>query len=182
MGKILGLLLIAIASALLIYWIVVPSLVPTLNRQMPQASAPAGVPGQSPASSLPGIPQSNIPAAEPSAQTSLAPPRTPEQQAVDDLEAKRKPYYDWVWHTAGGLVAEVAPADDDRSTLVIYTRQDTPDIVTTLARDVVFPYAFQYGFRHIRFFIPNPPDMVERYRFDSEANRGDDNKWNLFKK
>src|SRR5262249_17878154 len=114
--------------------------------------------------------------------TNLAPPRTPEQRANDDLEAKRAPYYRWVREQAAGLVSDVRPADDDGSALVIYTTSDTPDIVSTLASDVIAPAAFQYGFRHVRFFVPNPPGSVSQYRYDAESNADPDGSWHTFHK
>ena len=181
MGKTLGLLLIVIASGLLIYWIVGPVLLPTASQLPSQTASPTHVPAVtgSPEVADPG---SGAPNATVSPLAPLAPPRTPQQQATDELEARRAPYYEWIRRVAGDRVSDVTVADDDRATLVLTARADTPDMVTSLAHDVVYPYAFQYGFRHVRFYVPNAPGSVERYRFDAEANCDKANHWNVFKK
>jgi hypothetical protein len=186
MGKAFGIFLIAVASGLLIYWAVAPLLLPSAAHPAsnPVIPVPAGSPdptAQPASTTIPTAPNSPAPLPAP-APGEMEAPRTPEQKEVDAREAKRRAYYEWVKRTAADRVSDVTPATDDAATLVLYTRYDSPDLAATLANDVILPYAYGYGFRHVRYFVPNPPGSVERYRYDAESNADADGSWHTFKK
>jgi hypothetical protein len=184
MGKALGLLLIVVASGLFIYWFVMPLFIVPVARPAPAVQTANAVAAQPDAANLspsaatkPTVGRQPVPDV-----TSLPPPRTPEQKAQDDLEAKRAPYYRWLRDQAGDRINDVRLADDDRSALILYTSIDSPEIVTALVRDVVLPAAYKYGFRQVRFFVPNPAGNVSQYRYYAESTADADGNWHTFLK
>jgi hypothetical protein len=192
MGRALGLLLIVVASGLFIYYFVMPLFVASAARTAPPAPPPATSPSpqvnpvsettKATVSSAPPLARGAQDATAPAPDGALAAPRTSEQRAQDDLEAQRAPYYRWLREQAGNRLAEVALADDDRATLILYASVDSPDIVTSLMSDVILPAAYRYGFRHVRFYLPNPPGSVSQYRFDAESTADADGNWHTFHK
>jgi len=189
MGRTLGLVLIVVASGLLIYWFVVPLFVapptPPAQTAMKVSTPPTDSPNAASTitRALPSSPaESGQNASAAPAGPALAAPRTSEQREQDDVEAKRAPYYRWLREQAGDRVTDVRLADDDRATLVLYTSIDNPQIVPSLVRDVILPDAYRFGFRHVRFFVPNPAGSVSQYRFDAESDADADGNWTTFHK
>jgi hypothetical protein len=127
------------------------------------------------------------PAADASATPSnsgadLVAPVSASEQAHIDLESKRAPYYDWIRKQAGGDIADVAAAEDDGASLVLYLARDDGSTVPDLVQQVVAPYARHYGFLHARLFLPNAPGNVEQYRLYAEADMKSGNQWITFLK
>lgn len=176
MGRSIGLFLVAVAAGLLVYWLAAPHfLAPPQPSLSGNQSAPTPLSTQPSASNAP---QSTGVGSSPP----ISAPLTPQQQAADTLEAKRAPYYDWARSQAGNTISDLRPADDDGAVLQIYVAQDDPQLVMPLIQSIVTPYAYHYGFRHVRIFLPNPTDASERYRLYAEANADDDGTWHTFLK
>ena len=52
--------------------------------------------------------------------------------------------------------------------------------LTTLSpvqAQAVYPYAFDYGFNHIRYMLPNPQPNADRYRIHSESTIDRHHQW-----
>ena len=181
MGRMLMLIVIAGSTCALVLWLVAPRLLPSGNS--PAASAPA-YSGQT-APSSPQPPRAEYMASStqhpaPSLLPNLAPVQTPEQNAVKEYEAQRTPFYDLLRRQCGDLVVEGRPAQEDRSILVLYATRHDGSIVTDLLARVVNPYAYAYGFRHVRFYLPNPRGSVEHYQLAAEASSDGNGRWQAF--
>ena len=114
--------------------------------------------------------------------TPISPPRTTSQREADTIETRRAPYYRWLHTKYGDHLAGQQTNPADSATLDLYTTHADPALVLYLLGQAVQPYANQYGFNHVRFFQPNPPGEVERYRFDAEASPDPDGTWKAFTK
>lgn len=132
-------------------------------------------------SSLPPITASGMP--DSSGLPNLAPPKTEEQRAIEDYERQRAPFYTFLRDRCGQLVIEGKPALDDRSVLTLYCARTDNAIITDILKQIVQPYAYSYGFRHVRFYFPNPKGSVEHYHLAAEANWDEQTRtWQAFYK
>ena len=112
----------------------------------------------------------------------IAPPQTASQREADDIEVRRAPYYRWLHSKFGDVLSAQQSSSADAATLDLYTTQADPSLVLSLLGQAGQPYADQYGFNHVRFFMPNAPGSVERYRFAAEASPSADRRWKAFEK
>jgi hypothetical protein len=181
MGKAPILLLIAVGTGLCLYWLIAPHVL-VADRPKAAVSAPTPAPRKtsSDASSTPVV---RTPPTVPSAlpfDRPVEPPRTTEQREKEDIEARRGPYYSWIKRTLGDRLDGWQPAHDDPATLELYLMRNDPRMITRLLEVAVQPYARQYGFVHVRLFLPNPPGSVDRYRLYAEANPDENGAWHAF--
>ena len=122
-------------------------------------------------------------AASPALSTApIAPPRTAAQRESDDLEARRAPYYRWLHEKFGDVLSAQQASASDAATLDLTLTRADSTLVLSLLGQAVQPYADRYGFNHVRFFMPNAPGEVERYRFAAEASPSPDGSWKAFEK
>ncbi len=149
---------------------------PTATSSSGSANNSAGGTSSLPPITATGMPDSN-------GLPNLAPPKTDEQRAIEDYERQRAPFYTFLRDRCGKLVIEGKPALDDRSVLTLYCTRTDNAIITDILKQIVQPYAYSYGFRHIRFYLPNPQGSVERYHLAAEANWDEQTRtWQAFYK
>jgi hypothetical protein len=173
-GQTVVFLLVFCAAALLLYLAAAPHLLPPATSPTAPVLPPT-------ADTEP--PVNGAPSAAPTLPTApIAPPRTAAQRAADDIEVRRAPYYRWLHTKFGEILAAQQAGASDSATLDLYTTRADPSLVLSLLGQAVQPYADRYGFNHVRFFMPNPPGNVERYRFAAEASPGADGSWKAFEK
>lgn len=180
MGKALILAMVAIGVGLLVYWLAAPHLTapaktPSMEKStpVPASTAMSPVNAESAGIRKPTPASSSVP---------IAPPRTPQQKESDETEARRAEFYDRLRRDAGNAFVTFRPAEEDAATLDIKAGQDDPANINPLINLVLRDNAYFYGFRHIRFYAPNPPQMVERYRLAAEANADAQGNWQTFQK
>ncbi|MCS6775805.1 MAG: hypothetical protein NZ557_04600 [Chthonomonadaceae bacterium] len=162
---------VAVGTALVVFWMVAPRL---LSRQSPRIETapetePAGV--SSPAAT-PVIP--------PASETDITPPLTPEERARVQREARRAPFYTWLRQSP--WIAGFRPVEREPATLDIYLNRDDFRLVPMLMHEAIAPVAGRYGFQKVRFYVPNPPGNVDRYRLEAEATQDSDGQWRTFRK
>ena len=187
MGRTLMALVIAACTCLLVLRFVAPRLLSPGSASPSAPSPPSGMGASSSSSSsspsatsaLPPITAIGSPGGN---GPNLAPPQTPEQKALADYEAQRAPLYAFLREKCGRLIVEGRPALDDRSILSLYTTRSDDHIVTDILAQAVQPYVYGYGFRHVRFYLPNPSGSVERYHLAAEANADERGNWQAFQK
>lgn len=177
MGRALLVLMVAIGTALVVFWLAAPRLLSTKDVDSPAHSQEILRPESPPA------PAATAAAAEPDASTEpgIAPPLTREEREYADIEARRAPFYDSLRRNYS-FITVLRPAPGDQTTIEVYLNQTDTQLVPTLVYDAIAPYAKRYGFRRARFYMPNPPGSVERYRLDSEATQDSGGGWNTFRK
>ncbi len=194
MGRMLMLIVVAGSTCALVLWLIAPRLFPSSNSPAP--TAPVQGTGNreqgteektedrrqkaEDAQSTIGNRQSAVENPSTRALPNLAPVQTPEQKAVNDYEAQRAPFYTLLRQQCGDIVIEGRPALEDRSILVLYATRRDNTIITDLLTRVVNPYAYAYGFRHVRFYLPNPRGSIEHYQLAAEANSDGNGHWQAF--
>jgi hypothetical protein len=165
MGRALVLLIVAVATGLLVYRWAAPRYLPPENRAV-VTTAPAA----------PQVPESGA------AAPAIAAPRSPEQQAQDSLEAQRAPFYKPFRQAYGPLLTEARPDPEDAATLDLYAAGADSQTVSRLLAQPVPSDVYRYGFRRLRYYLPNAPDDAERYRLGAESTRDDQGVWRTFLK
>jgi hypothetical protein len=180
LGKALILAVVAIGVGVLVYWLagprpVAPAKTPAIEKStpVPASNTMSPVNAESSGSRKPDVDPSPAP---------IPPPRTPQQRESDATEARRAEFYDRLRRDAGNAFVTFRPAEEDAATLDIKAGQDDPANISPLINLVLRDNAYFYGFRHIRFYAPNPPQMVERYRLAAEANADAQGNWQTFQK
>jgi hypothetical protein len=178
-GKALILLGVAIGAGLLVYWLAGPhgTAPPGGSSQTAVAATPSarGASATDTASSTGHAAPSNL-------STPIEPPRSPEQREREERERRRADYYAQLRREAGNALLAIRPSDDDPATLELYAGQDDPQNIAPLLNTALHANAYFYGFRHIRYYAPNPPQEVERYRLEAEANADPNGDWHTFQK
>jgi len=192
-GKALVLAIVAVAVGMLVFWLARPRTVsPDATRtgssrhgelndsgldhsgsaSSPESGAGAGKAG--------GGANSDSATRTPASVGPIEPPRTEQQKERDAIESRRMTLYGRLHQDLGAEVVAIRPSDDDAATLDLYAARD----VSTLALLSVALRAniAYYGFRHIRFFAPNPPQSIEKFRLDAEASADAAGNWQTFKK
>ena len=195
MARVLVFILVALATGVLIYWLVQKNSVspqtpppPSFSKsqahdmqRQPQDPQPPVVQPQSPnprTSNTDRTPA--VPNISPSAD--IPAPRTDKQKERDDLESRRAAFYKQVRTQAGEAVDSLQPKDEDLATLDVRFANDDPKNTTPLVDLIVKAGAYQNGFRHIRCFVPTPAGTLERKRLEAEANADDSGHWFIFRK
>jgi hypothetical protein len=173
LGQTVVLLCVFVGTALLLYFVAAPHF-------LPPAVAPT-TPVLPPVSEVhsPDVIDPGSPAFP---HGPIAAPRSAPQREADDLEARRAPYYRWLHTKFGDALSAQQASSADAATLDLYTTRSDSSLVLFLLGQAVQPYADRYGFNHVRFFQPNPPGEIERYRFDAEASPSSDGSWKAFTK
>jgi hypothetical protein len=182
MGRALALLLVAVGTGLLVYWLAAPHFLTSGRSAVPPPAARLPATG---ALSPPEAPASSPSAPPPSASAPPQPldaPRSAEQKERDSLEAQRAPFYARLRQDLGAYLVSALPADQDRATLELYAATDDAQAVQLLLTQGVLTDACRYGFRRVCFYLPNPPGEVERYRLDTEATCDASGVWHAFRK
>jgi hypothetical protein len=175
LAKAFVLAVVALLAGLLVYW-----LAGSHGAAPGRAVAP---PASGTGLSSPGAPPGASSSAPPAVDTGpIAPPRTEQEKEHDALEQRRAPLYGRLHQSLGAALTAVQPSDDDPATLDLYAAQDLPGNTLSLLSLALQANVSYYGFRHIRFFAPNPPQSLERYRLDAEANSDGAGNWQTFKK
>lgn len=178
MGRVFLMIAVALAVGALVYW--------SLTQH---GTAPTHLPPPVPGSPASGS-TTTSPIAEASAPTStvstpdtaLDPPRTPLQKEREALEQKRVVFYNAVQHNSNGLLRTSRAADDDQGTLEMFGGRPVSQDALSLLNVAFRLNAYRYGFRHMRFFAPNPPGEAERFHLEAEANSDNTGNWNTFRK
>ncbi len=176
MGRNLLIFVVAVATGLLIFWMASPFLLP-----IPKPNAP--LPDTARIDPSDPHPEKQIlsdGSGDLNSSSPLPAPRSVNQRAADDLVAKRADYCHFLLQKCADLIADAHPADDDPAVLLLYAAKDAPNIVQQILSQTVQPYAYKYGFRHIRFYVPNGPASIEKYRFEAEANADENAVWHVF--
>ncbi len=179
MGKAMVLSLVALAVGLFVYWLARPRTVaPARERTtstVPENPVPSGPNPPNPPN------HASAPAAPP-ATGPIEPPRTEQEKEHDTLESRRAPLYGRLHQDFGAALVAVRPSDDDAATLDLYAAQDAPGNTLGLLNLALRANIAYYGFRHIRFYLPNPPQTIEKFRLDAEASVDSAGNWQTFKK
>ena len=194
LARALVFILVALATGVLIYWLVQknsvssqPASPPSFSKSRtldPQIQTPDPQPPtvqrQSPDSqSSPPNRTPSVPIIPPAA--GIPAPRTDKQKERDDLESRRAAFYNQVRTQAGEAVDSLQPKDEDLATLDVRFASDDPKKTTPLVDLIVKAGAYQNGFRHIRCFVPTPAGTLERKRLEAEANADDSGHWFIFR-
>ncbi|HZT40772.1 MAG TPA: hypothetical protein VFA07_01215 [Chthonomonadaceae bacterium] len=166
LGRALILLAVALGSGLLVFWLAAPRFLPSSGASAASSRGSSGADSTS----------SN------GASASIPAPLTAEQKQHNAIEAQRAPFYGRLRGQLGDLVSDARPAADDQATLLLYAQHGDEHAVDDLLAQAVQPDAFRYGFRHVRFYLPNPPGNLDKYRFAAEANADDNGVWQAFYK
>ena len=174
LGQALVFLLVFVGVGLGCSFLLIPHVAPPVSGPNAPVQPPPSETTPTPTSSREDSP------APPAAR--IAPPRNATQREADDIEARRAPYYRWLHSQFGDTLAGEQSNSSDQATLDLYTNRSDSSLVLTLLGQAVQPYADQYGFNHVRFFMPNPPGSVEQYRFAAEASPSPDGSWKAFEK
>lgn len=174
LGQTVVFVLVFCAAALILYLAAAPRVLPPAAAPTAPVSPPSAENAASDSISTSSAPA--LPAAP------ITPPRTAPQREADSLESRRTPYYRWLHTKFGDTLAAQQASSSDAATLDLYTTRADPALVLYLLGQAVQPYADQYGFNHVRFFMPNPAGSVERYRFAAEASPSPDGSWKAFEK
>jgi hypothetical protein len=177
MGRALLVVIVAIGTAFGVFWVLAPRLLSSHDGDTKPREAQATEIGSDSTRSS----DTGGHARSSSSDPAITPPLNPEDREYEDVEKQRAPFYSWVRQNFT-YVAALRPSPEDQSTLEIYTRQDDARMSTALVHDIVAPYAKKYGFRRARFYLPNPPGNVDRYRLDSESTPDSGGVWNTFRK
>ena len=181
MGRLLMLIVVAGCTCALALWLIAPRLFPANGVAAPNVSTQGtGNREQGTATATSQYPTPNTQYPTPNTLPNIAPVQTPEQKAVNEYEAQRAPFYDLLRRQCGDIVVQGRPALEDRSILVLYATRRDATIITDLLTRVVNPYAYAYGFRHIRFYLPNPRGSIEHYQLAAEANSDGNGHWQAF--
>lgn len=180
LGQAVVFLVVFVGVAALLYKIAAPHVLPPVTSNSSDSVSPPAVSNPVTPPSPSAAVASVAPTAPPSGR--IAAPRSAAQRESDDIEARRAPYYQWLRTNYGDVLAAEQPNSSDTATLDLYTRRADPSLTLWLVAHAVQPYADQYGFNHVRFFAPNPPTEVERYRFAAEASPDRDGQWHAFEK
>ncbi|HLV81021.1 MAG TPA: hypothetical protein VKT32_12105 [Chthonomonadaceae bacterium] len=157
-GRALILFAVALASGTLVFWLASPR-----SRSSAGVAPGAGASSNADTASIPA-------------------PLTPEQKEHNAIEAQRAPFYGRLRGQLGDLVAAARPADEDQATLLLYAQHDDEHAVDELLAQAVQPDAYRYGFRHVRFYLPNPPGSLDKYHLAAEASADDNGAWQAFYK
>jgi hypothetical protein len=175
-GKSLVLVGVALAAGLLVYWLAsgrtsAPIRPPASPIVAPQIGvSPRGSGGEQ---APPGRDANTGP---------IEPPRSEQEKEHDTLESRRAPLYARLRQDLRGSLAAIRPSDEDAATLDLYAIQDAPENTMALLNLAIRDNVAYYGFRHILYYLPNPPMSIERYRLDAEANADRSGNWMTFKK
>jgi len=177
-GKTLILLGVAIGMGLLVYWLAAP------RTSVPAPAAPPARTSDTPASpaASPNDAAQPVKPRDTAGGGPIAPPLTAEEKEHETLESRRAPLYGKLHKDLGAALKAVRPSDDDAATLDLYAAQDAPGNTIMLLNMALQTNVAYYGFRHIRFFAPNPPGAIELYRLDAEASADNAGNWQTFKK
>ncbi len=175
MGKAAVLAVVAIAVGLLVYLLARPPAATPERMRVPASSPESPNPVSAPGvdGGAPGSPVTTGP---------IAPPRTDQEKERDSIESRRTTLYGRLHQDLGAAVVAIRPSDDDGSTLDLYAANDMPGNTLVLLNLAVRANVSYYGFRHIRFFVPNPPRSIEQFHLDAEASADSAGNWQTFKK
>ena len=167
MGRAVLLALVVIGTALLVFWL---AGLPRPAPISPSSSAPVETTasGSGTGSSEPSLP--------------LEAPRSHEQQERDALETRRRPFYSRLREEGGAYLSSCGPASDDADTLELSLAVDSDTLVDEFTALIARLNAYHYGFRHARFYLPNPPGIAERQRLAAEASPTDNGGWIAIRK
>ncbi len=180
----------ALATGVLIYWLVQKNTVSSQSAPPPSSSKSRTLDPQS-QTPVPQPPVARRPSPTPPTsnidRTPTAPnsspfadipaPRTDKQRERDDLESRRTAFYKQVRTQAGKAVESLQPKDEDLATLDVRFANDDPQNTTPLVDLIVKAGAYQNGFRRIRCFVPTPVGTLDRKRLEAEANADDSGHW-----
>lgn len=176
--------LIMVATGLLVYLLAAPHfLAPGTSPTVPTATPTsiAGTPGDSANAGSSLAPDASNPSGNSvSNSPRIEVPRSNAQREHDDLEAKRGPFYDWIRKNMKDVLVGWEPSASDPATLDLYLGRDDPSRIPWLMQNLVTVYAHQYGFDHVRFFLPT--NTSDHWRLDSESSFDDTGTWNTFRK
>lgn len=169
MGRAIALALVAVGVALLVYWLAAPkpAPVPAIRSNPSPAVAPA-----------------DPPSAHAPTDTSapIDPPKSSAQREYESRESRRNALYARIRQEGGAYLTDATPDPDDPATLDLYTAQDNDALVDSFLNLIVRLDAYHYGFRHVRFFLPNPSGTAERFRMAAEAQPDASGAWQAFRK
>ncbi len=156
-GVVLGLVLVGVAG-----WYLIPGFL----HRTPQAThgslpAPGGT-----------LPERAHP---------LEPPETREEEVRRRFTQERQPLFRFMRERFGSIIVGCAEGEDVDTLDVTLTRNDA-DTLQTVMTGVVLPYGREYGFRHVRFYIPSPPSSPDPRTLIAEAALSEQGRWTLFPK
>ncbi len=164
-------LALMLLTALGVYYIAAPWFLPRSSSASapPAASLSAGAAAPTPASAAPAA-----------GSASLAVPLTSAQQAQQQREDTRFPFYSKLLQQSAGAINSAQEQKGEPATLQLFFTGSNPAVVQQALNVLVLPDAYQYGFNHIRIYLPDPSNLAEGDRLYEEANRSADGSWQLF--
>ena len=165
-GAIAGLLIAAFAA----YMIFV--------RKPPLPTAPS--PGSS--QPAPSTPDGSQTIGGPRPDRPLNAPLPKDEETREEFARRRLPYYKFLKDNYSGLIKSFA-VTENLDTLDLEVAKSDDETLRTIISYAVSPTAKQYGFRKVRFYVPNSPNSVQPVTLVAESTFDEAaGKWNTFQK
>ena len=163
-GAIAGLLIGAIFAYFLFGRKQIPSAVPS--------SSDRSVSGSLDSSASSGPPKPDRP---------INAPLTREEEIRQEFSRKRLPFYKFLRDNYSELIKNFAVTESVDTLDLEVTKSDSETLANIIS-NAVSPTAKQYGFRKVRFYVPNPPNSVQPVTLVAESTYDDAGRWNTFMK
>jgi hypothetical protein len=108
-------------------------------------------------------------------------PLTHEDEIREELGNKRLPFYRFLREKFGEQIQHFGVTEQlDTLDLQVATADD--QTIKYILENAVTPTAKQYGFKKVRFYIPNPPSLSEPMTLVAESTDDGSGQWTTFKK
>jgi hypothetical protein len=108
-------------------------------------------------------------------------PLTKEEETREEFARKRLPFYKFLRDNYSQIIKNFA-VTDSLDTLDVEVTKSDDETLANIISNAVSPTAKQYGFRKVRFYVPNPPNSPQPVTLIAESTYDDAGRWNTFKK
>lgn len=108
-------------------------------------------------------------------------PQTKEEEVREEYARRRLPYYKFLKDNYSDIVKNFA-VTENLDTLDLEVTKTDDETLANIISNAVSPTAKQYGFRKVRFYVPNPSNSVQPVTLVAESTYDDAGRWNTFKK
>jgi len=120
-------------------------------------------------------------AGAPRPEQPLSAPLSREAQLRQDLSRKRIPYFRFLHDNFGDTIEHFSVLDD-LDTLDLYVSRSDNKTLMDVVQRAVAPRASEYGFRRVRFYVPNPATAATPFAIVAEATDDGSGRWSIFQK
>src|SRR5262249_4708691 len=90
----------------------------------------------------------------------LTAPHTDAEEKREEYARRRLPYYKYLRENWSELIKNFA-VTEDLDTLDLEVNKTDSETLSRIVSEAVSPTAKQYGFRKVRFYVPNPTNSVQ---------------------